>query len=122
MNERVIHIHIESENAFFDRAKAAFEAVQTGHHAAKENEHLSFTTYEQFIAALSDKRMELLSVLKGLGPCSIRALSKRLARDYKSVHGDVGRLMEIGLIAKREDGLIEAPYDKIISEINLKAA
>ncbi len=121
MNDRVIHIHIESENAFFDRAKAAFETVQTGR-AAKENEHLSFTTYEQFIAALSDKRMELLSVLKGLGPSSIRALSKRLARDYKSVHGDVGRLMEIGLIEKREDGLIEAPYDKIISEINLKAA
>jgi hypothetical protein len=30
--------------------------------------------------------------------------------------------MEIGLIEKREDGLIEAPFDKIVSEIRLKAA
>ena len=121
MNERVIHIHIESEDSFFERAKTAFKNVEADSRI-EESQHLSFVTYEQFIAALSDKRMEMLSVLKGQGPLSIRALSKALSRDYKSVHGDVSRLMEIGLIEKREDGLIEAPYDKIVSEINLKAA
>jgi hypothetical protein len=30
--------------------------------------------------------------------------------------------MEVGLIEKRDDGLIEAPFDKIVSEIRLKAA
>lgn len=121
MNERVIHIHIESEDAFYERAKAAFKNVEADTEI-EESQHLSFVTYEQFTAALTDKRMEMLSVLKGQGPLSIRALSKSLNRDYKSVHGDVSRLMEIGLIEKREDGLIEAPYDKIISEIRLRAA
>ena len=120
MTERVIHIHVENEDAFFERAKNAFKAAESGL-TKKAGEHLSFTTYEQFTAAFTEKRYELLTVLKSEGPLSIRALSKRLARDYKSVHGDVARLMEIGLIEKREDGLIEAPYDKIISEINLKA-
>ena len=121
MSDRVLYIHIESETSFFDRAITSAKRLDAGLKISSP-EHLSFTTYEQFTAALSDKRMELLSVLKGLGPSSIRALSKRVARDYKSVHGDVGRLMELGLIEKREDGLIEAPFDKIVSEIRLKAA
>jgi predicted transcriptional regulator len=53
---------------------------------------------------------------------SIRALSKDLERDYKSVHGDVSKLMELGLIIKRDDGKIEAPYDRIISDIRMAAA
>ena len=121
MNDRVLYIHIESETAFFERAIAAAKQLDAGVRVANP-EHLSFTTYEQFTAALSDKRMELLSVLKGLGPSSIRALSKEVSRDYKSVHGDVGRLMAVGLIEKRDDGRIEAPFDKIVSEIRLKAA
>ena len=121
MKDRVLYIHLENETDFFERAIAAAKLINA-QLSVSDREHLSFTTYEQFIAALSDKRMELLSVLKGLGPSSIRALSKQVARDYKSVHGDVSRLMEIGLIEKREDGLIEAPFDKIVSEIRLKAA
>jgi predicted transcriptional regulator len=121
MNDRVLYIHIESETDFFERAIAAGKKIDAGLPVAAP-EHLSFVTYEQFTTALSEKRMELLSALKANGPMSIRALSQEVARDYKSVHGDVSRLMEIGLIEKREDGLIEAPYDKIVSEIRLKAA
>lgn len=121
MTERIIHIHIETADQTMHRMLAVARRIDKGERKSF-GEHLSFTTYEQFTAAFTEKRYELLSVLKSEGPSSIRALSKRLARDYKSVHGDVGRLMDIGLIEKREDGLIEAPYDKIISEINLKAA
>ena len=121
MTERIIHIHIETAVETMRRMLAVARRLDQGDRKSF-GEHLSFTTYEQFTAALSDRRMELLSVLKGLGPSSIRALSKEVSRDYKSVHGDVGRLMEVGLIEKRDDGLIEAPFDKIVSEIRLKAA
>ena len=30
--------------------------------------------------------------------------------------------MTLGLIVKREDGLVEAPYDRIISDIRMAAA
>lgn len=121
MKTRTLHIHIEDEDDFFDRAKSIMKNAAAGH-ATKRGEHLSFATYEQFTSAFSEKRYELLRRLKALGPSSIRALSKDLARDYKSVHGDVQKLLELGLIEKRDDGLIDAPYDSIISEINLKAA
>jgi predicted transcriptional regulator len=121
MKQRVIHIHIEDEDAFFNRAKSAAKRAKTGE-PLKDVEHLSFASYEQFTSAFSEKRYDLLRRLKSLGPSSIRALSKDLARDYKSVHGDVQKLLELGLIEKRDDGLIEAPYDTIVSEINLKAA
>lgn len=121
MTQRTLHIHIEDEDDFFDRAKSAFKDAAHGGRA-KDGEHLSFASYEQFTSAFSEKRYDLLRRLKALGPSSIRALSKDLARDYKSVHGDVQKLLELGLIEKREDGLIDAPYDSIISEINLKAA
>lgn len=121
MNDKTLNIHIETPNETMARMLTVAKRIDKGERRSFGN-HLSFVTYEQFTAALTDKRMEMLSVLKGQGPLSIRALSKALSRDYKSVHGDVSRLMEIGLIEKREDGLIEAPYDKIISEIRLRAA
>ena len=121
MSDKILHIHIETPTETMARMLTVAKRIDKGERRSFGN-HLSFVTYEQFTAAFTEKRYELLTVLKSEGPLSIRALSKRLARDYKSVHGDVGRLMEIGLIEKREDGLIEAPYDKIISEINLKAA
>ena len=48
---------------------------------------------------------------------SIRALSKASGRDYKSVHQDVGKLLELGILEKDRDGRIVAPYDRIVSEI-----
>ena len=92
MKQRIIHIHIEDDDAFFGRAKAAFKNVQIGNRS-KDGEHLSFATYEQFTSAFSEKRYALLRRLKALGPISIRALSKDLERDYKSVHGDVQKLI-----------------------------
>jgi predicted transcriptional regulator len=49
---------------------------------------------------------------------SIRALAKRLGRDYKRVHEDVETLTESGLV-DREDGSLRAPYDAIAAEMRL---
>ena len=96
MSDRTLHIRIESTEDLFRRARA--------------------------IARKIDKGVQLLAYLSKQGPASIRALSKELERDYKSVHGDVTKLMELGLIVKREDGRIEAPYKRIISDWRLAAA
>ena len=36
---------------------------------------------------------------------------KRLERDYKNVHTDVARLVELGLIERRADGGVAVPWD-----------
>jgi predicted transcriptional regulator len=119
-HDRVFSIHIENaqltdRDQDFARQVASDERDSLGM-------NFEFSAYRDWLTAFSGERIKLLKALREQGPLSIRALSKSLNRDYKSVHGDVSRLMEIGLIEKREDGLIEAPYDKIISEIRLRAA
>ena len=121
MNKRTLTVRIENFDDMITRTRAIARRIDKGE-LRNYGEHLSFATYEQFTSAFSEKRYELLRRLKALGPSSIRALSKNLERDYKNVHGDVQKLIELGLIEKRSDGRIEAPYDSIVSEINLKAA
>jgi predicted transcriptional regulator len=116
MTERTLHLRIESEDAFIGRARAAFKAAAQGEDLP-ERDHLSFQDLSTFLSALSPKRCELLGHLHRSGPRSIRALAAATDRDYKSVHGDLAKLMELGLVAKRSDGRVEAPYDRLIAEV-----
>jgi predicted transcriptional regulator len=119
-HDRVFSIHIE--NAQLTGRDQDFARQVDADERDALGMNFQFNTYRDWLSAFSGRRIKLLKALREKGPLSIRALSKALSRDYKSVYGDVSRLMEIGLIEKREDGLIEAPYDKIISEIRLRAA
>jgi predicted transcriptional regulator len=121
MTERTLHLRVESEEAFAGRAKAAFKAAARGDDLP-ERDHLSFQDFSIFLSALSPKRWELLGHLHKGGPTSIRALAAAAGRDYKSVHGDLARLMELGLVAKRSDGRVEAPYDRVIAELTFGAS
>lgn len=118
--DRAFSIHIE--NALLADRDQDFARHVDYNERDSLGMNYKFSAYRDWLTAFSGDRIKLLKALRERGPLSIRALSKALERDYKSVHGDVSRLMEIGLIEKREDGLIEAPYDKIISEIRLSAA
>lgn len=122
MKKRVIRLHISNAEDVGQRFVSAWNRAERGDAVASDEDHLSFVGLKAYLSTLTPKRWELLKSLNADGPQSIRALSKLLGRDYKSVHGDVGKLMELGLIVKRDDGLIEAPYDRIISDIRLAAA
>ncbi|MGL4443765.1 MAG: transcriptional regulator [Alsobacter sp.] len=121
MTDRTIHIHVESPEAMWARSLSAAKRLDAGE-IDFAGEHLSFANMATYLAAITPKRLELVARLKQVGPCSIRALSKEITRDYKSVHQDLSKLIEIGLVERREDGLVEAPYDTIVSTIKLAAA
>ncbi len=89
---------------------------------AKSKRHLGRVGLESFMKTVTLRRFELLKALRKSGPQSVRALSMLLKRDYKSVHGDVAKLLEIGLIDRTESGLIEVTWDKVSAELNLFAA
>ena len=116
MTDRILHVHIENEDTFFTRVRMALQQAATDPNM-EPKEHLTFSTYEQWLSVFSARRIEIIESLKAMGATSIRALSKAVARDYKSVHQDVQRLIEIGVVAKRDDGLIEAPYDRIVTDM-----
>lgn len=66
-------------------------------------------------------RIQALTVLHEEGPSAIRALAKKLRRDYKNVHQDIQILERIGLVEETKGGLVAAPFNKIVAEIQLAA-
>jgi predicted transcriptional regulator len=83
---------------------------------------ISFASPELLWKVLTAKRWELLKVLCGAGPVSIREAARRVGRDVKGVHGDVVALLNAGLLVRTENGAIEFPYETIKVEFLLQAA
>lgn len=83
---------------------------------------ISFATPELLWKVLSAKRWELLKVLCGAGPISIREAARRVHRDVKAVHSDVTALLSAGILNRTETGSIEFPYEAVKIEFLLQAA
>jgi predicted transcriptional regulator len=83
---------------------------------------ISFATPELLWKVLTAKRWELLKVLCGAGPVSIREASRRVERDVKAVHSDITALLNAGVIDRVEGGGIVFPYEAVKVEFLLEAA
>jgi predicted transcriptional regulator len=83
---------------------------------------ISFATPELLWKVLTAKRWELLKVLCGAGPVSVREAARRLGRDVKAVHGDVTALLDAGVLDRAEGGGIVFPYEAVKIEFMLQAA
>jgi len=95
------------------------EAWKTGKASAP---HISFESPALLFKVLTGKRWELLKALTGAGPVTIREAARRVARDVKSVHGDVHALLKVGVLSRTEDGHIVFPFDDVHVDFKLKAA
>jgi predicted transcriptional regulator len=59
------------------------------------------------------KRWDLLKVMAGSGPMTIRDAARRVGRDVKAVHGDVQALLRAGILQKTEEGRVVFPFDAV---------
>jgi predicted transcriptional regulator len=76
--------------------------------------HLSFESARSLFAELTLARLDLLEVLRRVGPCTVYALAKAAERNYSNVHTDVARLEELGLIERsEEDNTVFVPFEAI---------
>lgn len=96
------------------------QAWKTG--KPRKTARISFAAPELLWRVLTEKRWELLKVLCGAGPVSIREAARRAERDVKAVHGDVTALLNAGVLSKTEDGHIVFPYEAVKVEFLLQAA
>ena len=103
-----------------EAAEEFLRAWSTG--KASKAARISFETPELLWKVLTAKRWELLKVLCGAGPVSIREAARRVGRDVKSVHSDVKALLTAGVLDRVESGAIEFPYDAVKVEFMLQAA
>ena len=83
---------------------------------------ISFATPELLWQVLTAKRWELLKVLCGAGPISIREAARRVERDVKAVHSDITALLNAGVLDRAEGGGIVFPFDAVKGEFLLEAA
>ena len=88
----------------------------------EKSARISFATPELLWKVLTTKRWELLKVLCGAGPISIREAARRAGRDVKAVHGDITALLNAGVLDRAEGGGIIFPYDAVKVEFLLQAA
>ena len=83
---------------------------------------ISFASPELLWKLLTAKRWELLKVLCGAGPVSIREAARRVGRDVKSVHGDITALLKAGVLDRAEGGGVVFPFEAVKVEFFLRAA
>ena len=88
----------------------------------QKSSRISFATPELLWQVLTAKRWELLKVLCGAGPVSIREAARRVGRDVKAVHGDVKALLNAGVLDRTEEGSIVFPFEAVKVEFLLQAA
>ena len=99
-----------------DRFEAAWNRAAEGRPPGKL-EVLSFPDLPLLLKNLTPARWTLLERLRKEGPLSIYELAKRLERDYKNVHTDVARLVEIGVIERQADTRVAVPWDVVRAEL-----
>ena len=88
----------------------------------EKSARISFATPELLWKVLTTKRWELLKVLCGAGPVSIREVARRVGRDVKAVHSDITALLNAGVLDRAEGGGIIFPFEAVKVEFLLQAA
>lgn len=79
----------------------AFSKVRKGGPIERRNE-LSFNSMETLRSILTEKRIELLKIIKQKQPNSIYELAHFVNRDLKSVNTDIKILSSLGLLSLEE--------------------
>ena len=92
----------------------AFEGESQGTFISLESPALLFKV-------LTGKRWEVLNMMTGTGPVTIREAARRLGRDAKAVHTDVHALLNTGILQKTDNGRIEFPFDAVHVDFTLRA-
>jgi predicted transcriptional regulator len=102
-----------------DTLADASRAMKSGR--AEKEARIGFATPELLWQVLTGKRWELLKVMCGAGPISIREAARRVGRDVKAVHGDLTALLDAGVLSRSPHGGIEFPFDALKVEFTLQA-
>lgn len=119
MTDQILAAHVGTLEDMGRRFVDAWKAAEAGSEPSRD--HVTFLRLESFMAAMSPRRLELMRHLRRSGPLSVRRLAQELGRDYKSVHGEVAKLVDAGLIERTRDGEMTVRWDRIVTELDLAA-
>jgi len=113
-----LYVRVSGRDDALDRFEAAWH-LASGRAVPAPLAVLSFADLPLLAKTLTPARWKLLAKLKKAGSQSIFALAKLLGRDYKNVHTDVARLVELKLVEKAEDGRVSVSWQAVRAELRL---
>ena len=118
MRIKRVKIGIKSLEDVLGNAREVMKKLGRGEKVKKES-GIYFENLDAFRRTLTEKRLEMLHVIKEKHPSSVYQLAKILNRDIKNVNMDLEYLREVGLVEikrskeKRERVIPEVNYDVI---------
>jgi predicted transcriptional regulator len=118
--KRKIEVTVGDLSRALDRFEQAWQRGVAGK-SRRAEVRLTFESLPVLLKNLTPARWTLLEVVKRSGPMSINELARLLGRNYKNVHTDVTRLVQLGLIARVQDQRIAVAWDTITAEMKLAA-
>ena len=115
---KTLYVRVSTRDDALDRFEAAWH-LASGRRPPAPLAVVSFADLPLLVRNLTPARWDLLKQLKAAGPLTIFALAKTLGRDYKNVHTDVSRLIELNLLKKNQDGQVSVPWQAVRAEFRL---
>lgn len=105
-------IEIGRGNAIFD---AAAEQIVAAHGGQMVDFRLQFESARTLFAEVTPERLELLEVLRRIGPSPLAALVDALptSRSSRDIAADLARLEMLGLIERGDDDLLSVPFSAV---------
>lgn len=80
---------------------------------------LSFESARSLFSQITPARLDLLEVLRSVGPCSVYALAKEAGRNYSNVHTDICQLETYGLVDRSDEDQVLTPFNRVEIRLHL---
>lgn len=117
---KTLNIEIKTHHQANQEFVQTFKAIQAGKKVVPKK-GIYFTSLDAVRNLLTEKRLELLELIRTQKPSSIAELAEKACRDFKNVHQDLEILKKYGLVQftrPRKAGRgsprpIFAPYQEI---------
>lgn len=119
MRIKKVKIEIKGLDKALKEAGEVFERLSKGE-SVKKKTAIYFSNLKEMRKVLTEKRLELLKVIKDRKPASVYALSKMVGRNIKNVLEDLAYLQELGLVEiteTRDKKIPHVGYEKIAFEV-----
>ena len=98
MKIRKIQVVIQPEEEFRKQLREDFKKIDMGERKLIRKESITFHSIDQFRKVMTNKRIELLKVIKHKKPKSVYELAKLVNRSVDNVNNDVRFLEQLGFI------------------------
>ena len=106
--ESTLVVTVRSSTEFRDQVTERIETLERGD-AADSTPTLSFTSYDDLMATLTPRVLDLIKAIRREEPSSINETARIVDRDVKNVHEELSQLAQLGVIFFEEEGQSKRP-------------